>query len=664
VADLVVGRYQRELPSASATTDLQAELTRAWRERPAGASLTLDKSGDVTIVNLSGPQLDAGFQVDGSLDAFASYEHVLPASWFDGETFGKVVINSGYTDDTSLQVPTPSLNRAPGGHLTIGEGVTVNVGDGGSFSFSGKRADVDGTLLAPGGTVSLTALYLPGIDPATGQPFPGETAEDVPTVHLGSTGVIDVAGRWTNGVVDGAAPPRALSGGSVSLSARTVSLAQGSLVDVSGGGLVDAAGKVTRGDGGNIELNVTADPQPKAGGSREAYDGHLSMDGELAGYALGKGGSLSIVVPDAIFIGSALPADADEHARLVSPELFTQGGFSAFSLTGERGVTVLAGTVVAPSTETLVLRDASAIPTGARLSALAPDVVGIEVFPESHRRPMSLRLSSVPTRSVATGSVPASYAPDVTLEAGATIRMDPASAVTLSALGTLRVDGTIDTPGGRIRLVADDKGLAPALATPSVVVGATAELHAAGYLKETPDRELVRRSVEAGGSITITSPREVIIEEGSVLDVHGIAGTADLASGSQADGVTPVEVDGAAGTIAISASGGLVAGTLLLGPGGEKGAGGTLDLRSNAAQMVVRQDRRSRPSRAGSPSSPIASTSPAPTTSCSAPSIQRRRTSRRPTPSCSTVTSPSRRAGRSRSSRPCSARDSGTTRPT
>src|SRR5262249_42180725 len=155
--------------------------------------------------------------------------------WFDGHTFMRVSIASGFDPDevTSGNLSRGDNNRAPGGHLTIDPGVVVNLGDGGNFSFTGKGAEISGTILAPGGQVSLQAVQSDTPDSsAAGQP---------PTLHLGPGGAIDVAGRL---VQDGQPGEHsvATSGGSVSLVAVRLLLDPGSSVDVSGGAGLDTTG--------------------------------------------------------------------------------------------------------------------------------------------------------------------------------------------------------------------------------------------------------------------------------------------------------------------------------------------------------------------------------------------------------------------------------------
>ncbi len=86
-----------------------------------------------------------------------------------------------------------------------------------------------------------------------------------------------------------------MNGGSITLSTTVldshVDLAAGSLIDVSGGGSVSASGKIAGGNGG--ALAITA-----ASGSSDDTS-TLAMAGELRGYSLVKGASLSITTSTA-----------------------------------------------------------------------------------------------------------------------------------------------------------------------------------------------------------------------------------------------------------------------------------------------------------------------------------------------------------------------------
>ncbi|WP_407352051.1 filamentous haemagglutinin family protein [Luteimonas sp. R10] len=788
-ADVTVGDYQREASTGATIGDVE----RIWRERPQGGTLVMggrtdaftrrdptNVGGNVTIGQVE--LLPGDFAADTALDAANAYQHVLPAEWFDGGTFTDVTIRSGYTaeaetrhydDDLGQYVYAPT-SYSPAGILTLSEGVTMDLGDYGSLSFLGTQANIDGTIRATGGTVRLETVQAPTQDTSS----PTNAWADLPEadrsrVDLGETGVIDVSGRWVNdflGGPSGLAP--VIDGGSVELVGYNIELGEGSRVSVDGGGHLNAAGtELTRGNGGSILIDnsaryYNADPFP----TEAPGNGALILDGELTGYALGRGGSLTIdtvddvvigdeaVLPDgaleagvrapkdlylaqelSFLAGEALPFDAVLSAahlspgdsvaigatpraslsapitveadwvlptgvtvrtttgqtitagglvpagtqlhsfgtgssngalpagfvapadafpdgiplnaatdivkfagtvlsddlilpqgsvvprgtrldyavdvlvpRHFAPDFFTRGGFSGFAISGARGVTVTSGTIVAPSTDTIVPDGMGrGIATGSRLAEEAR----LEVLSEQLRGPMALSLSTaamdldrdnfVTSRILGEGltthdSINGARNPgDLAVEAGAEIRMDPGSTVLLNAYaGDVAIDGTIDAPGGLIGAQTAASGGRNALR--ELLIGESAKLLAPGHARLAPDGFLGRRQVESGGRIELGSTginaweglERIRIAADAVLDVSGVRAEADFLSaagtGLVGDGrYEAVTVDGAAGALSIMARRGLVEGDLRLAPGGETGHGGDLTIQAIGADPLI-----------------------------------------------------------------------------
>ncbi|HTT25880.1 MAG TPA: hypothetical protein VMH90_02805, partial [Thermoplasmata archaeon] len=585
-ADTVVGPKQVG-PNTGST-----DPTQTWQQQPLGATLNLQNAGNVSIVADAGPQLGASFGPLSAVDPSLQYQVRLPEGWFNGSpsgaaptpgVFKSAIISSGFDPDISQAAPA-QVNRAYGGYLTIPVGIALDLGDGGSFAFTGTGADVSGTILAPGGKVSLSTLQKPSAETLQSGVDPNLTN----TVHLSSTGVIDVAGRLTNVFLDGLqGPTRALNGGSVVLTGANVILDPGSLVDVSGGAEINAAGtKLTAGKGGAITINVSQAPVPTGLTSDQlppANLGTLVLGGTLSGYALGQGGSLAIKTGYDVVIGDSLPSgDVGATYRLFTPDFFTQGGFSSYQIVGDRSLTVTAGTVVTPSTESLTVPSAngSQLATGTRLD----DALAKGILPQDLRNPMSLTLSTLPSTSATAQQGPAQ--PDLFIAPGATIQLTdyPGSTLQLASHLNLTVDGTIQTPGGNISLTAQSQGMQG-----SVILGASARLLANGYESETPAaNNQFLHSVQPGGNVSITSDDAVQVNPGAVIDVSGVHGVADLPTNNGNYAATAV--DGSAGSISISATSGLVAGTLLLRPGGPSGLGGSLTIsRSSGAALIVTQ---------------------------------------------------------------------------
>jgi filamentous hemagglutinin family protein len=561
VAQVTVGQFQR------AASGSFADRTLAWRERPAPARLTLDKAGDITFKS-GGPILLDGYVAGDPLKEELRYQHVLPLGWFDGQTFGSVTISSGFDGRNQ----TNGANSAPGGHLTLGEGQVVNLGDAGSFTFKGTSAEIAGTILAPGGKVSLSATQR-------------ESASDTaPTIHLGATGFIDVAGRFTNDALDGAAGPlRPIDGGSVSLVGGRVLLDAGSLIDASGGGQLDATGtRLTRGKGGAISLDVSRYPVGEdASLFTSAYRGVLRLDGTLEGHALGRGGSLTIRTGWDVVIGDAL----DPGQGLFNAAFFTRGGFSAYTIVGGSSLTVKAGTLIAPVTESLAPPEfLGEVATGSVLRNL----MGVTVFDDLSLRPaasltLGVRAEAGPTTLTIEGAT--------INEPAAEIHLDPGGSLTLNATGTIDVGGTLEADGGKISLIASGTSTVNG----TITLGPRARLLVPGWLAQTVVANQSIASVLPGGSATI-SAGTVTLAPTAVIDASGVSGPVDLPAGDgSARGVKGgrIQVDGSGGQIAITAGdSSVIGGDLRLGPGGgatSTGAGGSLVLTNGTGNIVVTQ---------------------------------------------------------------------------
>jgi filamentous hemagglutinin family protein len=345
-AGVVTGQYQVDAPAGRSITD----VAQIWHERPALGTLAWSGNtdnrrlsfesfgGNLTIAK-AGPQITGDFGSETELfdyaanaasqvDGIVAHNHVLPASWFNGQTFGSVTLYSGdavrasYTTDVQGNLVQREDTPPTGGVLTIGKGVTVDLGDYGTFNFVGRQANIDGTILAPGGSVSLEAVWTPKLTRDTNASL-YETPLDLrPGVRLGSTGVIDVAGRWSNNWLESqngetlTAP--VVDGGSVRIVAYKIALETGSLIDVSGGAHLATDGStLALGNGGSILLDVSEGTN--GGYGTNVAEGDLALGGSLRGYAPGKGGTLAIDTSQDLYIGDGWVPDEDGVIRAGDP---------------------------------------------------------------------------------------------------------------------------------------------------------------------------------------------------------------------------------------------------------------------------------------------------------------------------------------------------------
>ncbi|MCG2839880.1 filamentous hemagglutinin family protein [Sandaracinobacter sp. RS1-74] len=329
-AGVIVGDYQSEAPAGAGVTD----LTRIWRERPRQGTLLVGRSdnfgtwaringGNITIGDLE-PRLGADFTSASALFDFANnrvplvaglatHDHWLPTAWFDGANFGNVTFYSGVTGEMNYVASPDGYTLKPGGTasggtLTIGKGVTMDLGDHGSLNFVGNRAEIDGTIRAAGGDVRLEAQFVPALDTN-----PGSTIwaglPDIwrPGIRLGEGAVIDVAGRWSNNwleALDGEALTRpVVDGGQVQLVGYDIRLLAGSLIDVGGGAHLATDGRtLTLGDGGSIVIDNSNAVVGISPAQTTPGDGALVLEGTLSALAPGRGGSLTIDTSDELIV--------------------------------------------------------------------------------------------------------------------------------------------------------------------------------------------------------------------------------------------------------------------------------------------------------------------------------------------------------------------------
>lgn len=534
-----------------------------------------------------------------------------------------------------------------GQQILVQAGNGLQVQDGGSITLSAARVEVDADLTARSGRIAINS----GGAATTGVTFldPASTARPVNAdLVIGSGVTISTAGRFVNDSflpVDQRSGPALLNGGSITLtsfasqsqqlqsgsrangaantlgpsldSTGSIKLGAGSLLDVSGGGYVNASGVlasksgVPLGSGGNVGLIIspvtTLLQQIGVLERAQADGGQVLAAGSLAehldSYGFSGGGTLSLRGLG-VQIGGDAGIAAQHEALYLDPGFFSGQGFANYRISGAQDVTVAADTQ-------LVLRNQNLIPD---LTAILSAPSGTEFHDRGdgtdsdlyvrlgeldafRRTPTSLSLSAgdflggylvnstSPRNTDASGTV--------LLDSGASITADPGAAVTLRSLNQVTVLGSITAHGGKV-LLSGDSG-APSDRTgyasdvdpqtviysslsKSVWLGADAHIDASGISLIDPlaspvsfgDGELrTPRTgrVLAGGSVTLSNDTGYIVaERGSLIDVSGTKDSFDLpeATGSVLPGLgfrsgsSIGNVYSDAGSITLGAAGGLL----------------------------------------------------------------------------------------------------------
>ncbi len=447
------------------------------------------------------------------------------------------------------------------GAISLQNGAQMALPDFGSLNLAATHFAVEGSIVAPSGSVNLKPISVGGqLSPAD--------------IILGSSAQIDVAGLWANDLLDGQPGHNlgiiANNGGSVSLVAEqgNLDLQKGSLVDVSGGAYLNGQGQVSAGKGGRISLTAATD---YSGGGPSS----LILDGKLSGWAISQGGSLAISTNE-VFIGPASAAPTHPGSGttplLLSPAFFQQNGFANYSLTANLyGLTVASDLNITPQQYNVQLdSNLASQATGSKLTSFSTEVL----LSDSIRKPTNLTLSMSELLAQDT-------AQSLNIGKNTLIQTDAGGSVTLNSDTSVYVDGTINTPGGNIAInintpSSGDQGF---FASQGIWLGANSQLLAAGVFQPALNTTgLQTGTVMAGGTVALTANRGYIVaRRGSVIDVSGSSQNLDYQTST--GNVLSMPIASQGGTINLQAGEGmLMDGTLTAHSGGQGVAGGTLSV--------------------------------------------------------------------------------------
>lgn len=465
-----------------------------------------------------------------SLSAGQASEFAISTSWWNEQEggFGHVSVNN------------------PDGALILSSGMNVKIPAGGSLTAKASSVTIDGTITAPGGGISLTAYNfspyeyqrLNATDPFLRDKPAPKVVPGRGILTLGAGGKLDVSGMLVDDRPTASqvvTTRRVLNGGTVSLEAYTIALSKGSVVDASGGARAKPLKGFEYGGGGAISILAGRDPNLST-----TIGGGLTLDGTLAAFSAGTGGSLSLRA-NLIQIGGIA---SDPTVLVLAPEFFRTGGFTNYSLTGigkstgARGsyipaIRVVENTLIQPVAEKLLV--ASNQTSGGQLM-LHP-----YLKPVGERSPVSLKLAATGADDPFTTDILEARG-DIVIGKGSVIRTDPGASVLIGTdaalkntlADTVSMEGAIEAPGGTVaiftrnkfRLSPDEEKLGTS-ALPTVYMGPEARISVAGTVVPTPD-PFGRRNgrVLPGGTISVFG--NIVAESGAVLDVSGASGVFDL----------------------------------------------------------------------------------------------------------------------------------------
>jgi filamentous hemagglutinin len=570
---VVAGIFQR-LPTQPFSVQAGGPLYRPYNQVPAGGTLIIGDpqptgsppefgTGNVTIepqMVLSGLR-----NADGTAFDPLNPSDLLPATYSASVLRPDLIGAGGFTN----------LGIYIDGKLTQSANAALRFPVGGTLTAEASAIDLQGSIDAPGGSIFAEAE-------ATPEPAPGGIS-----LTLGSGAQLTARGAWVNDSLAlypaGNVAPLYTSGGSVSLIARegNLTLAPGSLIDVSGGGYLTATGQLEAGTGGSIALAASWQPDAPAAGPAP----QLLLGATLRGYAISEGGSLSLT-SSAICVAASDCSGADPGALWISPTALASGGFGSYALTADRG-----GLSVAPGT-TIALQQQNLLPpTGFANLRNSPTLVGVApltLLPQIQRQPVNLSLAqSVPATAVNAGVAGGltvlevtPTTPSLSVGAGALIQGDPGASISLSSDVRLLVNGALLAPGGNISL---NLALSGSLvedsydASQAIWLGPTGVLNVAGVPQIiTGDTGLRSGQVLPGGAVTMTVggslPGSIELLPGSVIDVSGSSGVVDEMPLNASRAITE-RVASAGGSLSLTATNSIVLDSTVEAQAGVPGAG-------------------------------------------------------------------------------------------
>ncbi len=222
------------------------------------------------------PDITSAMQAADALDASRGNTVWLDASRMTQTRFGEV-------------------DLATSGSIVVNSDLQLD--NGGRLTLTAPAIDLKGNITVPGGIVSVSNMLL-----RAGDAFATAIAPAKGGAHitLAPGFAVSTRGVWVNAALDPNTTPLVafINGGNVTFDTTgDLTIANGSLIDVSSGGAVLAGGKTKGGTGGNVTLT--------AGDSISGSSvGTLVFDGNVQAYGANGGGKLTISTPDSILIGN------------------------------------------------------------------------------------------------------------------------------------------------------------------------------------------------------------------------------------------------------------------------------------------------------------------------------------------------------------------------
>ena len=483
--------------SASLNGSLYGNTTSGVRQQSAPPA---SSSFDLTFLSIIGGQnanpVNVVIQPTTDLQADPNAAYLSP-DLFGVDGFSTAAI-------TSIGVTTGQVTEASSSTITVSSDAMLSTLAGGSLIFKAENIHINGQVDVPSGTINFSALATDPLDQTQGITTDYNSAIGNISVASGATiAATGLAFDESSGVISPL--PISLNGGGITLSGAVVSLAAGSTVDSSAGAVRNPAGKIQTGKAGSIKLS----------GDYLAVDGQLILDGTLSAYGVGTGGSLALTTSGVQVGGDPTQPFANTLTPLeLSPNFFSQGGFSNFTVTGATGVQILSS--ISPILTEEIVASGQQFGLG---------LVSASQLPQYPAAPVNLNFT-----------VPGSGTGTLILGSGATITTGATGAVNLSG-ALVDILGSITAPGGTITVTGDNTtqlgGDQPGETVPpdiSVYLGSGATLSVTGETITSPAPSAYQifqtGQVLNGGTITIVG--NIVGDANASLLANGAVGALDV----------------------------------------------------------------------------------------------------------------------------------------
>lgn len=516
------GKLSLEADTISLKGDISGSVVQGIYQHHYGGTEPYETIGDVTYQTARGRSVpSAGTLILGkespSVEADLYLDYALESVRItadDSENQGGVTYVSAETlNNAGLGQVFIHVNDT----LSIDPDVTLNLSADGEFDAVAARILHQGAIYVPGGEITLKAKNTTGTASEGASPY---TADNYIFLDKGS--VLSAAGiNKDYALLDGSEMRRygndLLEGGTIFIEGygettdRFV-LCEGSVMDVSGGYVIDPTGtRATGGDAGTITVDVRA----------------AALEGDFLGHAMvgQEGGTLQLTavnlnlvnhtkdlprLPEGFDVESALP-EVFKNTLYLSAEQIESSGFSNIQLGSLYSPSLASDLDFSPSHTKYIVPLYQRKIAGSSI-AVAPLCRQIE---DAYLSPSHL---SIKTNQYFEGITEKPLA-GIALDSGAGLSVAPGGTITLES-PLLNINGTLTALSGTVNLKTDTS-----IPGSGLTLGPEAFINVKGFLRPVlasfgTDR--MRYEPENGGSVILESEEgPLVVAEGARVDVSG-----------------------------------------------------------------------------------------------------------------------------------------------